>query len=437
MNQANPSIQSHSANGKDGKNNTKKIEHLNTVLNSIRDVNRLIIKEKKRKSLIEGICESLVANRGFHNAWIVLFDAENAVTANAEAGLGDEFERILEHIRNGDPTRCCVNALDGSRLLISEHPDQDCAGCPVSLSYRVRGAMSAPLTHNGKRYGVITVSVPAAFTRNREEQDLFKDVADDIGYALHSIEVDEDRIRKEDALREARDKLEQRVKERTHELEALSTKLLNAQEEERKRIASDLHDGIGQCLSAVKFMVETSLDQLSGKVNDTDLKSLQALVPLLQEASEEVRTIVMNLRPSILDDLGVLATIRWFCRQFQAVYSYIRIEERINVAEEQIPDSLKTIIFRILQESINNVSKHSQAKRVTLELGKTDNDLILRIRDDGCGFDGSSSPASGFGITGMKERTELSGGRFSLKTALGKGTTVQATWAYTCVRTIS
>lgn len=422
---------------KKGKTEPMEVRHLNAVLSSIRDVNRLIIKEKKRKPLIEGVCASLVANRGFHNAWIILLDDDNAITASAEAGLGMDFAPILENIENGNLMQCCMNVVEETRLWISEHPDRDCAGCPVSRNYQGRGAMSAPLSHNGKRHGIITVSVPAAFTRNPEEQEIFRDVADDIGYALHSIEVDEDRLRKEDALRETRDKLERRVKERTAELETLSTKLLNAQEEERKRIASDLHDGIGQCLSAVKFMVETSLEQMSGKVDDGDLKSLHALVPLLQEASEEVRTIVMNLRPSILDDLGILATIRWFCRQFQAVYSYIRIDERIEVAEEQVPDPLKTIVFRILQESMNNISKHSQANRVALRLIKTDNDLILRIRDNGCGFDAVSASVSGFGITGMKERAELSGGRFSLHSVPGEGTTVEAIWAYTCIRAIS
>ena len=189
-------------------------------------------------------------------------------------------------------------------------------------------------------------------------------------------------------------------------------------------------------------MVETALEKMTGKVPDSDLKSLKALVPLLQETSEEVRTIVMNLRPSILDDLGILATIGWFCRQFQAVYSYINLKEVIEIKEDQVPDSLKTIIFRILQESMNNISKHSEADRVTIYLGKSDDKIMLKIEDNGRGFDGGTltyglSSGKGFGITGMKERTELSGGIFSISSGPGKGTKVYASWTYDSIKSIS
>ncbi|GBC62312.1 hypothetical protein DENIS_3281 [Desulfonema ishimotonii] len=424
------------------KQEKEQIHHLNAVLSSIRDVNRLIIKEKDRQPLIRGICESLVENRGFHNAWIILIDRSHAITASAEAGLGKDFNRILENIRQGDLIRCCHTLLSGTEFLVIDTPPNECADCPVSHMYDGRGAISARLEHEGKIYGVLTVSVPAAFSRSPDEHELFRDVADDIAYALHSIEVEEKRRHTEMELRNARDKLERRVRERTIELEHLSAKLLNAQEEERKRIAGDLHDGIGQCLSAVKFMVETTLEHIDGKVPESDLNPLKALVPLLQEASEEVRSIVMNLRPSILDDLGILATIGWFCRQFQAVYACIEVSQDIGMTEEQVPNALKTIIFRILQEAMNNIAKYSEADHVRLCLRKSGDILELRIEDNGCGFDiahllAADSTEKGFGIAGMKERTELSGGVFSLSSAPGRGTTVRAVWTDTSVRPIS
>ncbi|MFW5635873.1 MAG: sensor histidine kinase, partial [Thermodesulfobacteriota bacterium] len=209
-----------------------------------------------------------------------------------------------------------------------------------------------------------------------------------------------------------------------------------------KRIAGDLHDGIGQCLSAVKFIVESSLEQLNGKVDGTYLNALKALIPLLQESSEEVRNIVMNLRPSILDDLGILATIGWFCRQFRAVYSHIRVEENIDLAEAQVPDSLKTILFRILQEAMNNVVKHSQADRVKIQLRKRGQAIEFTVRDNGRGFDADrlreiDASEKGFGITGMKERAELSGGVFEVDSAPERGTVIRAAWTYTKIRPIS
>ena len=135
------------------------------------------------------------------------------------------------------------------------------------------------------------------------------------------------------------------------ELRILSNQLLSAEEKERKRIARELHDGIGQALSAIKFSVENSLRELRNGTHPSDLKSLESVIPLTQKTIEEVRRIVKDLRPSILDDLGILATIAWFCREFQNVYSRIRIEKEIAIKETDIPLPLKTVIYRVLQEA--------------------------------------------------------------------------------------
>jgi len=224
--------------------------------------------------------------------------------------------------------------------------------------------------------------------------------------------------------RKTRDKLDRRLKERTKELEVLSAKLLSTQEEERKRIAGDLHDVTGQSLSAAKFMVENAIEQISAQKNYTGITMLKNLVPMLQKASEEVRAIVMNLRPSILDNLGILATITWFCRQYQIIYADITVVKEINISERDVPDALKTIFFRILQEAMNNIAKHSQADTVSLFLAKTNAFICLTIKDNGKGFDknrldAGNAPGKGFGITSMKERAELSGGTFEIMLAKG------------------
>jgi len=239
--------------------------------------------------------------------------------------------------------------------------------------------------------------------------------------------------RAEEVLRSARNNLEKRVRERTAELQLLSSRLLDVQEDERKRIAGDLHDGIGQSLSAIKFGVETALARLKDETALSAVDTLTPLVPMLQDAIEDVRKTVMNVRPSILDDLGILATISWFFRQFQAVYSDIRVEKEIGVQEKDVPDALKTNIFRVLQEAANNIAKHSQADRMRVSLRKTGNVLELVIEDNGGGLDLQSVLATagvetGFGITSMKERTERSGGSFSIKSKTGTGTTVRAVW---------
>jgi signal transduction histidine kinase len=139
----------------------------------------------------------------------------------------------------------------------------------------------------------------------------------------------------------------------------------------------------------------------------------------------------MSLRPSILDDLGILATINWFCRQFESTYSKIRIRKEIEIEEGEVPDSLKIVIYRVLQEALNNIAKHSKASMVLLILGKRDMGIQLVIRDSGEGFDlaeAQSRSGRGLGLDSMRERTELSGGIFSIESSKGKGTVIRASW---------
>jgi PAS domain S-box-containing protein len=230
-----------------------------------------------------------------------------------------------------------------------------------------------------------------------------------------------------------RRKAENALRESGKELRILSNQLLSAEEKERKRIARELHDGIGQALSAIKFSVENSLGQLRKISDQSTLESLKMIIPLTQKTIEEVRTIVKDLRPSILDDLGILATINWFCREFQKVYTGIRIEMEIDVQENIIPSSLKTVIYRILQEALNNVAKHSRADLVQLSLLEKNNRIIMSIKDNGVGFDVSKTISlkpsrRGFGLTSMRERAGLSGADFDVFSGAGQGTTVRVVW---------
>ena len=231
-----------------------------------------------------------------------------------------------------------------------------------------------------------------------------------------------------------RRKAEEALRQSDKELRILSNQLLSAEEKERKRIARELHDGIGQALSAIKFSVENALLELRKTSNPIDLGSLESIIPLTQKTIEEVRRIVKDLRPSILDDLGILATIGWFCREFQDVYAGIRIETTIDVKEDEVPLYLKTMIYRIMQEALNNVAKHSQANYVHLQMRKTETGLELVIHDNGRGFNLDQAIAlktshRGFGLASMRERAELSGASFEINSAAESGTTIRVDWA--------
>jgi signal transduction histidine kinase len=134
-----------------------------------------------------------------------------------------------------------------------------------------------------------------------------------------------------------------------------------------------------------------------------------------------------DLRPAVLDDLGILPALNWFCREFEKTYSHIRVEKQTEVSESLVADALKTPIFRLTQEALNNIARHSGASLVTFSLVKVNSRIALTIRDNGRGFD-LDEAVKGLGLSTRKERTELSGGEYRLESARGKGTVLSASW---------
>lgn len=226
------------------------------------------------------------------------------------------------------------------------------------------------------------------------------------------------------------------LKRAQKELRRLSSQILDVQENERKSIARELHDSIGQSLAAIKFKLEHVINQLHETRIEAAKNSLEALIPLVLNASKEVRQIHTDLRPSVLDDLGIVSTISWFCREFEQLYPNIQVDRESNIEEGEIPESLKVVIFRILQEAMNNAAKYGNPNLLRISLKKEDSQLTLTVQDNGLGFDPERvqirrSLTGGFGITSMKERAENSGGSFSIESQKGLGTIIQTTWSVT------
>ncbi|MGB2727490.1 MAG: PAS domain S-box protein [Halobacteriota archaeon] len=166
-----------------------KATHLNAVLHSIRNVNRLIAVENDRDPLIQKACSRLIATRGYHNAWIALLDESGGLVTLAEAGLGEDFLPMVERLRRGELTACGQKALTQSDVVATEDPFSTCADCPLAGKYGDRGAMVVRLEYGGNVYGLMCVSTPRDFAADEEEHTLFKEVANDIAYVLHSIEL--------------------------------------------------------------------------------------------------------------------------------------------------------------------------------------------------------------------------------------------------------
>jgi PAS domain S-box-containing protein len=248
----------------------------------------------------------------------------------------------------------------------------------------------------------------------------------------------------QEELRVARDYLELSVEQRAlelaetleelkksrEELKLLASQLLRAQEDERKKIAREIHDSIGSSLSTVKFCVEHVATQIGN--NPQVMESFSRLSGAMEQAIDDSRRIMADLRPSMLDDLGIIATIGWFCRGFGNIYADIPVEKDIRLEESQVPENLKIIIFRIIQEAMNNSAKHSRAGKISLRLSCENGYILLNISDDGVGFDRTAVVLSGqcakFGLTSMRERAELSGGEFEIESSPGMGTKISVQW---------
>jgi PAS domain S-box-containing protein len=215
-------------------------------------------------------------------------------------------------------------------------------------------------------------------------------------------------------------------------MRALSSRLINAQEIERKIVSHDLHDSIGGKLTGIKYSLEKIIFDLESVPNSLET-SLKDVLTIVQRTIEETQRITKHLHPSILDDLGLFAAIRGICREFNEVYSDIQVISNFKMDEYELPDSLKISIFRILQEALNNVAKHSGADTVNLSLKKNKQKIELYIEDNGKGFDlheviHADSHERGLGLQSIRERTELFGGSIDIKSKKGQGTTICANW---------
>ena len=216
-------------------------------------------------------------------------------------------------------------------------------------------------------------------------------------------------------------------------MRALSSRLANRQESERKFAARELHDGIGGKLTAIKYSIEKIIKDIPDKKNPVRI-SLQDTLSIVQNTIDENQRIYRNLHPAILDDLGLNAALRGLCRDFRYVYDGIAIETNFEVPKARIRDHLKILIYRILQEALNNVAKHSQADEVHVSLRLMDDKQIeLVIRDNGKGFDLAGVQAMNFkqrgvGLESIKEHTVIFGGVLDIRTAPDRGTTIRVSW---------
>ena len=226
------------------------------------------------------------------------------------------------------------------------------------------------------------------------------------------------------------EKLTSEIVERTRtqdRLKMLSHKIVRMQEEERRRVSRELHDGINQLLVSVKYKIESFADKFT-ETGETAFDDIGKALMFLEEAISEVRRVSHDLRPTVLDDLGLGPAISNLTRQFS---ERNQIDVEISGGEtevfDRLPVDVETAMYRIVQEALMNIEKHANATSVVIHMTHTDNDVTIRIEDNGEGFSvqqaaRKSSPTEGMGLRNMRERIELLQGTFFIHSDPGKGT---------------
>ena len=235
-----------------------------------------------------------------------------------------------------------------------------------------------------------------------------------------------------------RKRAEGRLKESRQRLQTLSRRLVKVQETERRHLARELHDEIGQALTVTEMNLQALLESPG---TDALAPRLKESLQVVERVQEQVHDLSLNLRPSMLDDLGLEPALRWYTER-QAALAGLQAEVRADPLEQRLDPMIETECFRVAQEALTNVVKHAKARTVTVELTTNDEQLHLSVRDDGVGFDvaGLREQAvrgASLGLLSMEERATLAGGGLQYHSTPGQGTEVHAwfplKWAHPAV----
>nr|HID58546.1 HD domain-containing protein [Desulfobacterales bacterium] len=251
----------------------EEIRHLNLVLRAIRNVNQLITRERCRSRLLQGACDNLIGTRGYSTAWIAIFDGSRRVITTAEAGLGNEFLSMSEQLRRGELHYCVRQALERSDVLVIQDPFPSCTHCPLVNTCRSKLVLSARLEHAGKVYGVISVCVPSQFMADKEELDLFKDVAGDLAFALHSIELEEEQSRIDEELRQSFEKLKRTLRDTVNALSSI-VEMRDPYTAGHQRRVADLAKAIAEDITLTDEQIEAI--HMAGLIHDIGKISVPA-----------------------------------------------------------------------------------------------------------------------------------------------------------------
>ncbi len=302
----------------------------------------------------------------------------------------------------------CHQVLRHGQTLMVNHPSQ----CPrlgqdVVTKEDIGYFISVPLKSKDKTLGIMNVACSSEHCFTENDFRLLDPIGYHVGLAIENSVLYEE------------------VKQKEKLRGQLLIRVISAQEEERKRVSRELHDEYGQTLTGVVMSLE-SLDNLTTPQQSSLKEKLRNAKSLVVRALEDLRRLTLDLRPSALDDLGLVAAIHAYAQNHLEAMG-VQVEFESSGLNKRLTPAVETALFRITQEAINNIAKHAEARHVRIQLAVKNNKITANVEDDGKGFDvdaffKSRNGAQSLGLLGIQERTKLLDGSFTIKSQVGQGT---------------
>ena len=376
-------------------------------LEVLRDIDQAILAARTPEEIADVVLRHISLSLPYHRTSVNVFDvgaSEVQVLAemsNTETQIGGGTVIPLGYLGDIEDLHDNETRVVGDLAAIPQPPPV----VPLLLAAGVRSTVIVPLLVGLELIGSLNLGSDKPNAYSAEHVELAREVGYSLAVALYNARL----------LRETRS--------RGEELQALSHRLVDVQETERRNLAGELHDEIGQSLTGLNFIL-TQIDRLP--TDKVRVAAAEART-VVSELTHRVQELSLDLRPSMLDDLGLLPALLWHFDRYSA-QTKIKVGFKHSGLDRRFHSDMEITLYRVIQEALTNVARHANVNNVTVKLWAGPDDIKVQVKDDGQGFDMNSNVPYRHtnGLAGMRERVERVGGQLDINSALGHGTVVTA-----------
>jgi PAS domain S-box-containing protein len=387
-------------------------------LELLANVAEKLLRSEDPQAIIEDLCRVVLTHLDCQFFFNYLIDGpDQNLVLNAFSGFCAED---AARIRKLDPaaSSCGRAAKDGYRIIVDNIQHDDDPRTQLARAYGVQAYCCHPLTAQERVLGTLSFATSTRKSFSADEIALMKSVSDQVAVAIQ-------RVQAEKMLQQLNRSLMQQVAERTalaegraRQLQSLAVELIEAEEKERQRIALLLHDDLQQLLASANMQLQVVRKSMPQDV------ALDSIEKALSESISKSRHLSHELSPPVLQHSGIVAALQWLIRKMQEKFA-LTIQYRADVVECFDDATSKLLIFRAVQELLFNIVKHSEVKKASIDLRKSDTCLVICVSDQGKGFDpdilGDAKQWAGLGLVSLRERINYMGGTVEIESAPGKG----------------